>query len=637
MSTSINTPRTKHTIKLPTIVMAALIPVFLTACSTAPLTTATSPGATATAAITTPEQAKSINLRLAQARRLGYPERAIKTLDITDELLESSPIRARLILGQLPYDLLPLPQQAELAVQQARIAHINKNDAEVFDWLDRKAVVVSNDPTIRAQAHSLKALAYTRLTEYQAALDEWLLAGPFLSSAEREGYYDIFWQALINNPEQRLNDLYKLSAPRNLRGWLALALVYRGSLNLDEKITALELWQKNWSHHPARKYLPSDFNALKQSALSRPDKIAVLLPLSGRLAHAGMAARDGIMACHYESMNSDVAQPEWLFYDTEGSNINELASTAINDGAQLIIGPLDKNQVKELNSDTTHRVPVLALNSAEFDGEEQPELRPGFYQFGLFAEDEAIMAAERGWLDGHRTAIIITPNTEWGKKVNESFKVRWEELGGKVVGSSEFSGSTQFSKMAGWLLHTDQSETRAQQLNRLLKDNLGFQARRRDDVDMVFIGASPQEARQIKPALAYQYAGSLPVYATSSTYSGTTNTTLDQDLNDIRVPVMPWLAPNTENPLQQQIENLWPQSKGQLGTLYALGADACQLYPRLQQLVTLQGSQLPGLTGALSMTPDGKVHRELSWQIFQRGRLMPLPEPTNNVLEAKTQ
>lgn len=624
MSTSKNT---RHPAKLPAIVMAVLIPALLTACST----TSTSP---APEVSVRPAQVKSINQRLIEAQRLPYPQRAIDTLKISDELLQASPARAKLILGQLPYEQLPLWLQAELAIQQARIAHANNNDAEVFDWLDRKAVVVSEDKAINAWAHSLKALTYIRLSEYQGALDEWLLADPFLSEAQRESYHDLFWQTLINNPEQRLNNLYQLSAPRKLRGWLTLALIYRGSLNLDEKMTALEQWQKNWVHHPARKYLPTDFAALRQSALTQPDKVAVLLPLSGRLAQAGTAARDGIMACHYAGINNNTAQPQWLFYDTEGNNINQLAATAIDDGAQLIIGPLNKNQVKELNSDISHQVPVLALNNLEAEDQE-PQHRPGLYQFGLFAEDEAIMAADRGWLDGHKTAIIITPNSGWGKKVNAAFMQRWQELGGEVVGSSEFSANTQFSTMTGWLLHTDQSEARARQLNRLLQEELGFQARRRADVDMVFIGATPQEARQIKPALAYQYAGDIPVYATSSTFSGTTNTDLDQDLNDIRVPVMPWLVPDATHPLKQQIATLWPQSRGQLGTLYALGADACQLYPRLQQLITLQGSQMPGLTGALNITPDGKVHRELSWQIFRNGQLLPLPEPETNALDAQ--
>nr|MDT0253258.1 penicillin-binding protein activator [Endozoicomonas sp.] len=99
----------------------------------------------------------------------------------------------------------------------------------------------------------------------------------------------------------------------------------------------------------------------------------------------------------------------------------------------------------------------------------------------------------------------------------------------------------------------------------------------------------------------------------------------DRDMDGIRVPIMPWLIPGASSQLEQQILALWQQSRTQLGSLYALGADAYKLYPRLQQLSSLQGSQLQGLTGSLSITPNGKVHRELSWQIFRNGRLKPLP------------
>ena len=56
-----------------------------------------------------------------------------------------------------------------------------------------------------------------------------------------------------------------------------------------------------------------------------------------------------------------------------------------------------------------------------------------------------------------------------------------------------------------------------------------------------------------------------------------------------------------------------------------MGADAFRLYPRLQQLQTLQGSQISGLTGSLSISQHGKVKRELTWQLFRNGRLVPLP------------
>ena len=291
------------------------------------------------------------------------------------------------------------------------------------------------------------------------------------------------------------------------------------------------------------------------------------------------------------------------------------------------MAPLNKARVQELSKTITDRVPVLALNYTDTPASAQQANanHQQFYQFGLSAEDEAALAAHRAKLDGHKRAIVITPKTPWGQRVNAAFQNEWQALAGEVVGSGEFSDQTQFSQLTGWLMHTDQSENRARQLNRLFGERLGFQARRRQDVDMVFIGATPQEARQLKPALAYQYAGSVPVYATSSVFSGATNKTQDQDLNGIRVPIMPWLLPNTDAPLKTAITNQWQQSRGQLGTLYALGVDAYNLYPRLQQLATLQGSQLQGMTGSLSVHPDGRVHRELSWQIFKRGRLSPLP------------
>ena len=604
--------------------MAAFIATLITACSSQP-ERSLPPAATAS---------KSVEQRLAAAARLSPVQRASQTLQITRELLTADPARTEKILEQLPYEQLPQPIQAQLAVQQAQIAHLKHRYWAVFDWLDREAVIISNDPTINAHTHTLKALAYERFGEYPAALDEWLQANLYLSQTEQASYYDDFWQTLLNTPPERLSNLSQQETSPVLKGWFALALIYQNDRNLDHQLTSLEQWKQKWADHPAQKYLPNDFLALQNSPANQPNKIAVLLPLSGRLNKVGEAVRDGILASHYEAManRSDTATtdnpplPELQFYDTENANINDLATQAVTDGAQLIIGPLSKNLVNELGNSVNNRPPVLALNYIDSLALNQP----GFYQFGLSGEDEARFAAERARLDGHTTALVITPKTEWGKKVYTAFKTDWEALGGYVVGTAEFDDTTQFSKLTGQLLHTNQSEARHQQLNRLLEENLGFAARRRQDVDMVFIGANPQEARQIKPALNYQYAGNIPVYATSSAFSGSTNTSQDQDMDGVRVPVMPWLIPGTSTPLEKQINALWQHPKTQLGTLYALGADAYRLYPRLRQLISLQGSQVQGLTGSLSITPDGKVHRQLIWQVFKNGRLRPLPTVPKN-------
>ena len=601
----------KKSQKLPILAVTALS-VMIVGCSSQP---------------TTSTSARSVEQILAEAANSSYPRRAELTLSATNTLLETDPKRAKGFLNNLPYEELPQELQARIAMQQARIAEKSGQNWEVFQWLDREPVISSKTPELLARAHILRAQTYSRFGEHLAALDEWLTGLPMLYRNERTPYEDSFWQSLLHAPASRLKELQTQTRSSDMKGWLALALIYQPGTPLDEQIASLRSWQTEWRGHPASAYLPENFAALQGSAMQRPEKVAVLLPLNGQLARAGQSVRDGMVAAYYDASTKDESVPELTFYDTSGKDINQLAHQAIDQGAELIIGPLTKGNVKRLESDATAKVPVLALNyiDEESDSTASVTYRPHFYQFGLSAEDEARMAAHRGWTDGHRRAVVIVPETEWGKKISHTFIESWLELGGEVANATEFPAKTEFSSLAGKILQTDQSQARARQLSRQLGQSVGFQPRRRQDVDMVFVGANPTEARQIKPALAYQFAGSVPVYATSSAYSGTVNRNRDQDMNGMRLPVMPWLVPGTQHPIEEKIINTWPQARGQYGTLYALGADAFRLYPRLQQLQTLQGSQVSGLTGSLSISPQGKVQRELTWQLFRNGRLVPLP------------
>lgn len=150
------------------------------------------------------------------------------------------------------------------------------------------------------------------------------------------------------------------------------------------------------------------------------------------------------------------------------------------------------------------------------------------------------------------------------------------------------------------------------------------QPARRHDIDFIFLAATPQQAQQIKPTLAFQYAGDIPVYATSHLYSGTQNSTQLLDMDGIRFCETPWLL-FADNSLQQQTSGQWPQASGSLGRLYAMGADAYQLTPRLQQLQSLPGMSLDGLSGRLSLAPGQRVQRQLPWAEIRDGQVVPLP------------
>ncbi len=607
----------------------AALAVLIAGCSSTP---APNTGSQLTATSETVASYKTIEQRLTEAFRTEYPDRAELMLPITREILAFNPHRARELLDEMPYDDLPSKLQARMALQQAMIAESDNKSWEVFNWLDREAVIIHDDMKFQSEVYILRAKAYYRFGEYQAALDEWLSGLSILSNPERSNHYDEFWQTLLHIPGDRLQALYPQLLSDEMRGWVALAQIYQPGNSLENQLNNLQGWQSSWPSHPASGYLPEAFNHLHSHAIQQPKHIAILLPLSGALSKAGRAVRDGIIAANYEALRNNENLPELKFYDTDSTDINDLASRAISEGAQLIIGPLNKTNVARLNSDSSTQVPVLALNYIDNNTETEQSMphkqsmpHNSFYQFGLSAEDEALMAAHRGYLDGHQRALVLTPNNEWGKKVNEVFSRTWIELGGDIAESTEFEPEAEFSRLTGQVLHTSTSQQRANQLNRQLGKKLGFRPRRRQDVDMIFIGATPGQARQLKPALAYQFAGSIPVYATSSAFSGQNNASYDQDMDGIRIPVMPWLLPGVSTRLEQQITRLWSQSRGQYGTLYALGADAYQLYPRLQQLSSLPGTQVQGMTGRLSITPDRKVQRELTWQLFRNGRLIPLP------------
>ena len=151
---------------------------------------------------------------------------------------------------------------------------------------------------------------------------------------------------------------------------------------------------------------------------------------------------------------------------------------------------------------------------------------------------------------------------------------------------------------------------------------------RRQDMEFIFLAATPQQAQQIKPTLNYQYAGDLPVYATSHVFSASGDQNQYNDMNGIRFCETPWLL-TPSNPLRQQVATQWPQAGGSLGRLYAMGVDAYRLTPSLGQLKALPDSRIDGLSGSLSMSQSQRIERQLPWAEFVNGQVQNLPDTRN--------
>ncbi|BBM02319.1 penicillin-binding protein activator [Microbulbifer sp. GL-2] len=429
-----------------------------------------------------------------------------------------------------------------------------------------------------------------------------------------------FWQLLTQLPSSELRDRANKSSDTQMRGWYQLALLGRDTqTDISSQLSALSRWRERWPAHSANTHAPQALQLLERLAAQRADSIALLLPLTGSLGSAGRAIRDGFMAAHYTALNAGAATPRVMVYDTGIQQpFEKVYQSAVDAGAQIIIGPLDKSKVANLLATEKLPVPTLALNYGD-----QGRLTDDLVQFGLAVEDEARQIAQHAYRQGHRQAMVLTTNSSWGQRGAEAFEEEWRNLGGSVSIGKTFSNNSKFANLVSDALLIPASKARKKELQGRMGTSLEFTPRRRDDIDMVFVAALPQQARQLNPMLTYYYAGDLPVYATSHVFGGSVNPNRDRDLNGVHFTALPWLFEN--NQTKQEIEQQASPAPA-FARLYALGADAFRLYPRIPMLRQFPQQKVHGLTGALSLSADGRIVREQMWARIEKG--VPVPVTT---------
>lgn len=530
---------------------------------------------------------------------------------------------AQTILQNLPVRNLPNPLKIEYAFNSATLA-LEQSDADhALTILNRyHSLLNAEDSTGLIRAAHLKAKAYELQGQYSKSAIQLVNITHLLSNTASVPNQEKIWSLLMRaSLEQIDTSISRQSHSATVSGWLELALLVKQHRNnLDRQLASLGTWRQLWSDHPAATALPNELRLLEAVAQQRPDKITLLLPLSGANASAGRAIRDGFLAAYYTALGEQGHTPSISILDTSvASDFLPLYEQVIADKPDLIIGPLEKEKVQQLQTLTTIEVPTLALNYG-FPNISTPNL----FQFGLAAEDEARQVAQQAWQDGHRYALVLAPDTDWGKRTAAAFTLEWQNLRGTLLETQLYPLAREYSDTIRRLLNIDQSEARAERIRKLAGTSVNFTPRRRKDVDFIFIVATPEEARQIKPTLAFHYAGAVPVYATSHIYSGMNAPLLDRDLDGILFCETPWMLKPQDQTLRAAVAQSWPATANRYGRLYALGADSYRLASRLKQFELASSSQLQGTTGLLSMTTPGYIHRTLSWAKIRRGKITAL-------------
>lgn len=476
--------------------------------------------------------------------------------------------------------------------------------------------------------HRLRIAAYDAAGNHLESARERVWLDGLLPATERPANRQAIWESLARLPDAMLVSMRTAPPPDVFSGWLELVETTRALRDTPQQLDiALAIWRERYPDHPAA----GEFIGGMQSRLveytpgPQPGQTAVLLPLTGPLAEAGQAVRDGMLAAYFHSG----AGAPLRFYDTGARTAAQtwaLYQQAVTDGAQMVIGPLTKEAAAALAGSGKLTVPVLALNTLGGTGTAPDP----FYQFGLSPEDEAEQVAERAWQDGRRSALALTPDSAWGNRVYQAFAARWQSLGGTLLrhasyGEDERGYSATVRGLIDAAPGVRQPDTPPGQAAQTEPQTPAVV-----DTHFLFLAANAPQARMIRPLLRYHFAGRLPVYATSQIHEGPGNPSLDRDMDGIRFCDMPWMLPSGHPlaALRDEIARLWPARDQRYARLFALGVDALSIAPYLQGLRDGSYSRHPGVSGDLYLDKERRVHRDLQWAEYSNGKPVALPDIT---------
>lgn len=439
---------------------------------------------------------------------------------------------------------------------------------------------------LRPRFHELRARAMVGLDDKIGAARERATQLPFLSEADQPVVSNHLVALLTEIP---VNDLYRASAAMSgndpLKVWADASLTDRG-------ITPPRLLADGRDPMAPREPPPTD-----SEGRALYGKVALLVPLSGAIAPAGQAVRDGFMAAYGAAPEP---RPQIEIIDAGGTGAEAVAAyrRALEQGAELVIGPLAREAVSELFRQPMLPVPVLALNHA--DGVAPPQ---GSVQFGLLPDEEALAAADRlARFGAQRVAIIGLPD-DWSRRAAQAFRQKFEALGGTVVSDV-----------------------------RIGRNDYNFTARaetlRNENVDGLFLALHAQSARLLVPQLKSVGVGGTWL-AMSRVYAGAPMAALDRDLDGLEFSDAPWMFGSVSGvPSRDELAGALRNVQGQALRLFAFGMDAWRLSGYIDWLTMRPYSFIPGATGELSIDGSRQVRRQLAWARFQGG----IPVPVEGAL-----
>jgi uncharacterized protein len=324
---------------------------------------------------------------------------------------------------------------------------------------------------------------------------------------------------------------------------------------------------------------------LRPAAIAAPrsDIIALVLPLDSPVyGRAADAVRAGFIAAATRA--GSAARVRVIGHGDDG--VLPAFALAESARAQLVVGPLTRDDLKTVLAMSPERPRMLALNQLD----EGTALPSDTYSMALSVDSDAILLARTARADGARSIALVAANAPLQQRFVAAFEAEWRRGGGSPSRIYPFDPNPD-------------------QLAALRRDIASR------PTDAIVLAVDGEHA-----ALTKSFLPPLRVYAISQ-ISDELPSPITHDLDGVRYVEVPWLA----DPADPTLAGLPRANLGNplLERLYALGLDAFAVAQLLAAPVPPSSAEVDGATGHLSLTPAHVFARQGRLMEIRDGRATP--------------
>jgi outer membrane PBP1 activator LpoA protein len=404
------------------------------------------------------------------------------------------------------------------------------------------------------------------------------------------------------------------------------------SINDSVRQSTINQWLSTNTNQTLINNLPTQVQHYLAFTHRQNQKIAVLLPLSGRLSEQGQAIKQGVLSAYYDKLtaakeNNIVMMTSIEFIDTGSlSAMKEMVTADLLAPFDTVIGPLLRSHIEQINTFALIEKHQLRLNQTQFINDNNNNLRASF---SLSPEQEAQQVVALMRARNIFNPVIIDDGSATTRRMNNAFVAAWEatELSqsNQAISLQQIRYTNNKSMRVGITSALDvlQSQKRIKQLSNISKEKVYSVTRNRRDVDAFVVFARPNDVELINPIIESSISlftnEQIPVFATSYGYDHKQSKNSQRDLRNLIFVDMPWLLPaGREKDLSRSVDTLFNKPPSAFLRLFAFGYDSLTLVDNLAQLTTFAHLSVNGLSGNLSVDNNHQLTRELSWLSINR-------------------